>query len=524
MSNPPTIITSPSPLIANQPGSINYYVNISDNSSNIFPAPSTTYSLKNSSGTTLSTFTSQTNCEDITSNYQNPLTFPASCAFDNNGYFYLVDYNPSNIITAYNPSFNQTTNLTYVYQPIGIKINSANGCLYIVNLVGSGTQFGAITILSPLHNSSLNPGASNYTYSYLISTTGAYSNYLNYPYDIVFDNSGNAIVSNNGYFISSPATGCFIVKFIIKNNIITSAVPLIYNSSTGNPLLASPSWSSGTNDPNFSSPSGMAYDLSRNLLYVANTEPSTPTSGQITIYNINGSTASKVYRAQEGFVGNNAYPPSSGVSVTSLQLDSYGNVYYLWKNGTSIEVRAFYYNGTTIQRTFGHTITNSANLLYYYGLALFNGNIYVTGAVTGNKTSVIKIETAFTFNNTTLSAGQSQSLSIYNGATFGKSFNISIPGSNTLISNNLPRYTNQASILTYYDNPNSANYLVPSGGTTYKLNDTSSQNLVDSVTMITNNEILYAPYNNELGSLSYPISMDFDGSGNLYDFGATFFC
>lgn len=43
MSNPPTIITSPSPLIANQPGSINYYVNISDNSSNIFPAPSTSY-------------------------------------------------------------------------------------------------------------------------------------------------------------------------------------------------------------------------------------------------------------------------------------------------------------------------------------------------------------------------------------------------------------------------------------------------------------------------------------------------
>ena len=516
MSNAPTIITSPSPLIANQPGSITYYVDISQNNTNTFPAPATTYTLQGTGQVTNPTFTSKTNCEDITSNYQNPLVNPAACTFDNNGYFYTIDYG-SSIITAYNPSFNQTTNLSYVYQPIGIKINSSNGLLYVVNLVGTGTQFGSITILSPIYNSSLNPGASNYNYSYFISTNDYYANWLNYPYDIVFDNSGNAIVSNIGYYAApSPATGCFIVKFIVKNNAISSVVPLVYNSNTGNQLSVSPSWSSGLNDGIFSSPSGMVCDLSKNYLYVANNDPNNPTRGQITIYNLSNSPVTKVNRIFSNSVGNSTYPAASGVSISTLQLDSYGNLYYIYNSGSSIFVRATTFNGTSFVNIFNHQITNSANLTYFYGLSLFNGNIYVTGIVSGNKTSVIEIQTALTFNNVTLAQGQNQNLTIYNGATLSASFNVSVPGSNTLISNNLPRYTNQASILTYYDNPNNANYLVPTGGTTYVLNETSSNNSVDSVTMVANNEILYAPYNNELGSLSYPISMDFDGSGNLY--------
>ncbi len=45
MSNLPTTITNPTPLIQNQPGSVIYYLDISDNfnmdtSENTFPAPS----------------------------------------------------------------------------------------------------------------------------------------------------------------------------------------------------------------------------------------------------------------------------------------------------------------------------------------------------------------------------------------------------------------------------------------------------------------------------------------------------
>jgi len=587
MSNLPTIITRPTPLIQDQSGNVIYYVDISDNfnmttSLNTFPAPNTTYSLQNSSGTTLSTRRIFNYNEDLSSNYVTAYTWPAACTSDTNNYFYTIDVS-RNFMTAFNPTLNQTNDYGYMNLPFGIKFNQRDSNLYVTNLYddqGLNSEFGAIITLTPNYNSSLNPSGVNFVYNDFFDTSGNItcngnsarkSGYCCVPYDIAFDNSGNALISNFGYYATKNTDASynqywpsgqngygFISKLFLNNGIITDVAVIIANDSGstqgyGRVILPGTTLGGATTpclkDLNFNNPSGIVYDLSNNFLYVANLDNSQ--NGQISVYYIPSSgNISLIATLQNGNVGNKFaysftnYNPTAPVTfspVTSLTFDNYGNLYYIFcKQTNSAGYTAYnvYIKALSITLTSSSTISTSliyskkiynsvgsystTTFNYSYGLTIINGSIFFTGYLQTQLgkvyAGVIQIQNNFRFNNVTLSSGDNQTLSIVpNTATPSNynSFNVSVPTSNTSISNLIP-YTNQATIINYYDNINQANALVPTSNYTYNLIDSSTDAIVNSVQVVENNEVVYAPYSNELGNLNYPISMDFDSSGNLY--------
>jgi len=538
MSNSPTIITNPTPLIQNQPGTITYYVDVTDNSSNFFPAPNTTYVLQNSSSTTLSTFKTYPYNEDLSSNFQYLLNWPAASTFDENGYYYVVDAQTS-FITAFNPNFNQTSDYNYVNKPFGIKFNPRDGNLYVTCLYNDAdinSQYGAIITLTANHNPSLNPSGLDFTYNDFFDTSGNIggnpkTDYCFIPYDIEFGNSGNVFVSNFGYYpdsaIQKPG---FISRLIVNNNVVTSAEVIISAGVT--PL--------GCQDPSFSYPSGMAYDLSNNYLYVANVNISNG-EGVITMYSINAVGYPGVQkRLTIPNVGNNPnsfFGITNGQPVTSLKFDNYGNLYYIYVtpgispivtyiNAISISVDGF--GNATYDLVYSKKIKNiSSNFSVIssynnnaYGLAFSDGNIYMTCNLYTSlnrkvPNSILSIQNAFKFSDVSINNDQTLSILPNSSPASLNTFNVNVSSFNKFVSN-LTSYTNQAAILTYFDNINNANELVPTGNYTYNLVDSNTNSIATSVKMVANNETLYAPYSNELGSLNYPISMDFDSSGNLY--------
>jgi len=542
MSNPPTTLTNPTPLIQNQAGTITYFVDVSNNNTNTFPAPGVTYSLQNSSGATLSTFTASSNCENITSSYQNRLKNPAGTTFDTNGYLYITDV-CSNYITIYDPTFGQTLNYTYISTPIGIKFNPSTSLLYATNIGAGPTQFGSITALFTLYNSSLNSDSIDVSYSNVFDSSGNFgttsipkSDYCFYPYDIAFDGSGNIFVANFG---NSSVPG-FISKLFIQNgsgvsfssSSVTDAAVIISSTNaviSGNVTTANGESVPGLIDTSLFYPSNIVYDVSNNYLYAANVNSSSSGLGQITMYSITSSSATIVNRFNVGKVGNSiAYASNinGGQPITSLKMDNYGNLYYVYYNGINTFVNAIYPTPTgttgttqTLQTIYSHSLVNiqldSTGFNYVFGLSFYNGNIFVSGNINSTTTSVLILQNALSFSGVSLPSGNNQTLQIKNGTTLNGTLNISVPSNNTLISN-LTAYINQPTILTYYDNPNSANLLVPTGGFTYDLIDASLNQVASTTSTISSNEIEYAPFYNELGSLNNPISMDFDGSGNLY--------
>ena len=546
MSNFPTTITNPTPLIQNQAGTITYFVDISNNNTNTFPEPETIYSLLNSDGTILSAFSTSSNCEDIETSYQNKLKNPTGNTFDTNGYMYITDV-CSNYITIYHPNFIQTLNYEFISLPIGINFNPSTSLFYVTNIGSVLFSFGSITALFPLFNSSLNPGGTDISYSNVIDGDGNFgstsipnSNYCFYPYDIAFDGSGNIFVANFG---DSSVPG-FISKLFIENgsgvsfnsSSVTDAAVIISSTNvvtSGDVTTANGDSVPGLQDTSLFYPSNIVYDVSNNYLYVSNVNASSGGHGQITMYSITSTSITLINHFNVGQVGNSiAYDSSitQGQPITSLTMDNYSNLYYIYYNGTNTFVNAIFPQPTgdtgstqTLETIYSHNLVNiqldSTGLNYVFGLSFYNGNIFVTGNVTSTTTSVLIIQNALSFYGVSLPSGDNQTLEIRNettlNATLSATLSVSVPSSNTLISN-ATTYINQPTILTYYDNPNSANLLVPTGGFTYELVDSSSNEVASNTGSTSSNEIEYAPYFNELGSFDNPISMDFDGSGNLY--------
>lgn len=542
MSNPPTIITSPTPLIQNQAGSITYFVDVSNNNTNTFPAAGVTYSLQNSSGTALSTFTASSNCENITSGYTNKLKNPAANTFDSNGYMYITDV-CSNYITIYHPNFNQTLNYEFISIPVGIKFNSSTSLIYVTNIGTRNYQYGSISALFSLFNSTLNPNSVDVSYSNVFDSSGNFGStstsktkYCFLPYDITFDGSGNMFVANFG---NSSVPG-FISKLFIQNgsgvsfnsSSVTDAAQIISSTNvitSGNVTTANGVSVPGLKDTSLFYPSNMIYDLSNNYLYVSNVNASSGGLGQITMYKITSTSVTLINRFNVGLVGNRkAYASnvSQGQPITSLELDKYGDLYYIYNDGTNTFVNVIYPVPTgstgstqTLQTIYSHKLikinSDSTGFNYIYGLSFYNGNMYLPGNITSSSTSILLLQNALSFNGVSLPSGNNQILQIKNGTTSNGTLSVSVPPHNVFISNIEP-YIIEPAILTYFDNPNSANNLVTEGGYTYSLVDSSSNEVVSNVTTISSNEIKYAPYFDELGNLNYPISMDFDGSGNLY--------
>jgi hypothetical protein len=582
MSNPPTTITRPTPLIENQPGSVIYYLDISDNfnmdtSENTFPAPSTKYSLQNSSGTILSTYTTSKYNEDTLTVYSASFRWPAASAVDTNNYFYSVDVS-RNYINAFNPSLNQTNNYFYMTLPFGIKFNQRDSNLYVTTLYDNGgidSPYGAIITLTPNYNSSLNPSGVNFTYNTFFDTNGNITinentapktDYCSIPYDIEFDNYGNVFISNFGFYATKIDDGSyvdiypgadhfgFISQLFLTNGVITdvaviiSANPVTFQTLGGFPVPC-------IQDTNFYNPSGIVYDLSNNFLYVANSD--SYGNGQISVYSmpipgIETTIAITLIatlqnsRAGNGFAYSFTYDTDANAfcPITSLTFDSYGNLYYIFcdrNDSTGYTKNNVYVKALSITKTSRSSIStdliyskkiyssigtiSTTNFNYAYGISIINGSIFFTGNLISQDPSpirvgggIIQIQNNFRFNNVTLSSGDNQVLSITPNTAISpslNSFNVSVPSSITFISNLTP-YTNQATIVSYYDNINQANYIVPTSSYIYNLVDSSTNSLVNSVQVVENNEIIYAPYLNELGSLNNPISMDFDSSGNLY--------
>jgi len=542
MSNLPTTVTSPTPLIQNQAGTITYFVDVSNNNTNTFPAPGVTYSLQNSSGTALSTFTASSNCENITSSYQNKLKNPAANIFDTNGYMYITDV-CSNYITIYHPNFNQTLNYNFISVPVGIKFQPSTSLVYVTNIGTRDYQFGSVSALFSLFNPSLNPNSVDVSYSNVFDSSGNFgttfspkTNYCFLPYDVAFDGSGNMFVANFG----NASVPGFISKLFIQNGSgvsfsstsVTDAVQIISSTNivtSGNVTTANGLSVPGLRDTSLFYPSNIVYDLSNNYLYVSNVNALSGGVGQITMYNVTSSAITLINRFNVGQVGNSrAYASrvSQGQPITTLKLDNYGNLYYIYDNGTKTFVNVIFPipTGTTgstqtLQTIYSHSLVNiqldSTGFNYVFGLAFYNGNVFVSGNINSTTTSILVLQNALSFSNISLPSGNSQTLQIRNGTTLSGTLSVSVPSSNLLISNTTT-YVNQPAILTYYDNPNSANLLVPEGGFTYDLVDATSNAVVTNVTTISSNEIKYAPYFDELGSLNNPISMDFDGSGNMY--------
>lgn len=539
-----TIITNPTPLIQQQPGSIIYYDDLSYNN---IPITSNTYLLQDASGNTLSSFTASTTGE-IISNYQNYVDTPGAITFDLYGNLYITNVS-TNFITAYNPNFNQystSTSNTFGINPFGIKFYPGNGAVYITCLgIASvlDSSFGSIyKAVTPNYNyesSSALPTFTqvfNYNSTYYNGSTSlpfdaSYSTYCNYPYDIEIDNSGNLLVSNFGTYTDGGNTSNgFISKLFINTGSVKDAAVIISSVSSATTSTKGGTTISSIVDSSLNYPSGMAYDLSNNYLFVANVTNTTFNSGTITMYDMDSYVI--LGRFQTGFVGNvnagnndaGSQFGSGGTSrpITSLKLDNYNNIYYLYYDGinTYVNVVKLFQNTTISFNTsliYSHTLVNISDNSSY-GLTFYNGNIYVSGDVTSGDTNIVEIQTSYKFDNVSLSSGDNQ-LELINSTNLNPTSHLyfNVPSSNLLLSNTSPNaYINQASILTYYDNPNSANLSLPIGGGSYELvnqNDTSNQ---IGVTIVSNNEEVYAPYLDQLGDLSYPISMDFDVSGNLY--------
>jgi len=542
MSNLPTTITSPTPLIQNQAGTITYFVDVSNNNTNTFPAPGITYSLQNSAGATLSTFTASSNCENITSSYQNKLKNPAANTFDTNGYSYITDV-CSNYITIYHPNFNQTLNYNFISIPIGIRFQQSTSLVYVTNIGTRNYQYGSISALFSLFNSSLNANSVDVSYSNVFDSSGNFgttsrpkTNYCFLPYDVAFDGSGNMFVANFG---NSSVPGS-ISKLFIKNgsgvsfssSSVADAATIISSTNvvtSGNVITANGVSVPGLQDTSLFYPSNIVYDLSNNYLYVSNVSASSGGVGQITMYSISSSSITLINRFNVGFVGNSrAYASlvSQGQPITSLELDNYGNLYYIYDNGTNTFINAIFPRATgsigstqTLQTIYSHRLINiqldSTGFNYIFGLSFYNGNLFITGNINSSSTSVLILQNALSFSGVSLPSGNNQTLQIRTGTTLAGTLSVNVP-SNTIISTNLITYVNQPTILTFFDNPNSANLLAVQGGYTYDLVDTTSNGVVSNVTTISTNETEYAPYFNELGSLNNPIGMDFDGSGNLY--------
>lgn len=540
MSNLPTIITEPTPLIDNQAGTIKYYVDISNNwssitNTNTFPAINNTYLLKDSTGSTLSSFNIE-NVQDVSSNYQNKLVIPGAVTFDSNGYFYITDPG-SYFITIYSPTFVQYLNYTSVNVPLGIKYSDRQGIAYIACLGNNNTStatYGQISTISPFRNYK-NDISTNARILNFFSSSGntldqngtSVSRYYfcYFPMDTAFDNSGNLFVSNFGDGTFRGA----ISRLNVLNGDVVSGRVLVQSGTnwTGSVTPFS------LTDTNMKHPSGIVFDGSSNYLYAACTNTAT-TSGQISMYQVNGNSVTKINVFNTGSVGNeeaydisnNLLIPVTAKHITSLTFDSYKNLYFIYcdSNTNQVFVRAISPKPTgaigssqILPLLFNiqlNNVTYTGGYNYVYGLSFYDGNIYTSGNVNSTTTNTIEIINSFEFKDVTLQAGDSQTLSIYGGSTT-PSFNINVPDKNVYISNETS-YTNQAAILTYYDNINNANVLVNTSNTQYSLVDSTNDEVVDNITTITNNEEVYAPYSNELGNLDFPISIDFDSSGNLF--------
>jgi hypothetical protein len=547
-----TIITNPTPLIQQQPGTIMYYDDISYNNG---PINSNTYLLQDASGNTLSSFTTSPTGE-IVSNYQNYIQTPGAIAFDLYGNLFITNVS-TNYITAYNPNFSQyststISSSTYAINPFGIKFYPGNGALFFTCLGNSpntyspfGSIYKAVTPNYNYQSESALPTFTkvfNYNSTYYNRSTrtsqpfdASYSTYCNYPYDIEIDNSGNLLVSNFGTYTNGGNTSNgFISKLFINAGFVNDAAVIISSVSSATTSTKGGNTIDSILDSSLNYPSGMAYDLSNNYLYVANVTNTTFSSASITMYDMTDYVI--LGRFQTGFVGNvsagnnNAGSQfgSGGTSrpITSLKIDNYNNIYYLYYNGINTCVNVIKpYQNTTISFSasliYSHVLVNISDNSSY-GLTFYNGNIYVAGNVSSEDTNIVEIQTSYKFDNVSLTSGNRQ-LELINSTNLNPTAHLylNVPSSNLLLSNvssstNINRYTNQASILTYYDNPNSANSALPIGGGSYELvNQTNTSNQI-GVTIVNNNEEVYATYPNELGNLDYPISMDFDALGNLY--------
>jgi hypothetical protein len=541
-----TIITNPTPLIQQQPGSIIYYDDLSYNNC---PITSNTYLLQDASGNTLSSFTTSPTGE-IVSNYQNYIETPGAIAFDLYGNLFITNVS-TNYITAYNPNFSQystSTGTTFAINPFGIKFYPGNGALFITCL-GNSTNiyspYGSIyKAVTPNYNYESDSALPIFTKVFYYSSTyynvstgtsqpfdASYSTYCNYPYDIEIDNSGNLLVSNFGTYTNGGNTSNgFISKLFINAGSVNDAAVIISSVSSATTSTKGGKTIDSILDSSLNYPSGMAYDLSNNYLYVANVTNTAFSSASITMYDMTDYII--LGRFQTGFVGNvsagnndaGSQFGSGGTSrpITSLKIDNYNNIYYLYYNGINTCVNVIKpYQNTTISFSasliYSHVLVNISDNSSY-GLTFYNGNIYVSGNVSSEDTNIVEIQTSYKFDNVSLTSGNNQ-LELINSTNLNPTAHLyfNVPSSNLLLSNTSTNaYTNQASILTYYDNPNSANTSLPIGGGSYQLvnqNNTSNQ---IGVTIVSNNEEVYAPYSNELGNLEYPISMDFDASGNLY--------
>jgi hypothetical protein len=548
-----TIITNPTPLIQQQPGTIKYYDDISYNNC---PITSNTYLLQDASGNTLSSFTASPTGE-IVSNYQNYIQTPGAITFDLYGNLFITNVS-TNYITAYNPNFSQySTSIllssTYAINPFGIKFYPGNGALFFTclgNSPNTDSPFGSIyKAVTPNYNYESSSALPTFTKVFYYSSTyydvatktskpfdASYSTYCNYPYDIEIDNSGNLIVSNFGGYTNGGNTSTgFISKLFLYAGSVNDAAVIISSVSSSTTTTKGGNTINSLLDSSLNYPSGMAYDLSNNYLYVANVTNKNFNSASITMYDMTNYII--LGRFQTGFVGNfNAGNNNAGSQfgsggtsrpITSIKIDNYNNIYYLYYNGINTCVNVIKpYQNTSI--SFGASLIYSHVLVNIsdnssYGLTFYNGNIYVAGNnVSNGNTNIVEIQTSYKFDNVSLTSGNNQ-LELINSTNLNPTAHLylNVPSSNLLLSNvssstKINRYTNQASILTYYDNPNSANSCLPIGGGSYELvnqNNTSNQ---IGVTIVNNNEEVYAPYSNELGNLDYPISMDFDALGNLY--------
>jgi hypothetical protein len=546
-----TILTNPSPLIQNQPGTITYYTDISYNDI----SGNTTYTLQNSNNVTLSTFTTATDTDNY-SNYQtsNTTRAPYSICFDLFDNIYMTQqYSGKNgpaagvlpTIIAFNPSYNEyTIDISYAI-PCMIKFNSQTGQLFATfepTLYNFYSPIGLINIPNYNYNNSVSTklilysgiiiGGKPLIYDVNLSPN-PYLKYCSYPIDLVFDNSGNVLFSNNYYLNDSNFNG-FITKLFINDGIVTDiAVIISNNTGTTTTSFGGVTGIPACYDPNLYTPTGMDYDPINNYLYVANNSKDASGNyfGQITMYQVLSNSITKLASFQNGYVGNRNFRfiNAVGTGSTSLKLDNYNNLYYIYT-----------YNSNTYVRAINPIInlkTNTNNVIFshkikplilgiqnnsFYGVTFNKGNIYVSGfyqnnlrpnVFVGPPTNILQIQTAYEFSNVTLPAGL-QSLQIIDPSG-NKMFNINVPNSTLLLSNTTP-YVNEANIVTYYDNPNDANTSLPASGLTYQLrNNVNTSNFVN-VKMVDNNEEVYAPYSNELGNLNFPISMDFDSSGNLY--------
>jgi hypothetical protein len=527
-----SVITSPSPLIQQQPGSVTFYNDLSYNNC---PINSNKYFLQlvNNDGsvTNLSTFVNTPTGENIL-NYQTIASTPQAITFDLLGNLYITNISTNNI-TAFNPGFQQYYSTEKIVSPYGIKFNPSSGLLFItcLGVCETDSNYGAIYSMTPpnykYNSTSTAVFSPVFNYNTRINNTqlgNNYSTYCKYPYDIEFDPSGNIIVSNFGSYTNSPNTSNgFITKLFLQNGTVVDAAVIISSVSSTTTTSALGNNIPSIQDLSLNYPSGIAYDMSNNYLYVANVTSTSFNAGSITTYNMN--TFQILGTFQTSFVGNtNACPnfgTSQSVPVTTLKLDNYGNLYYLYfdtintyvnvlKPGNNVSTGVF--QAPLIYSHMIKNITDNSS----YGLTFNNGNIYVSGNVITNTTSILQIQTSYQFNNATLQSGNNQ-LQIVNATNNNpiSYLNLFVPASNLSVSNT-PRYANQSTIVSYYDNPNQANTCLPKGGFIYRFVNNADSSNYSNVQINQNNETIYANYKYELGSLSFPISMDYDNSGNLY--------